>query len=165
MLSTITPCRAISLGSGIKPAKGDLWAQSLGAVLLPGEQIHLLVKGNLGGMTDDLVAVTSIRLLAAQTVEHCRVRDQIPLTDLQHVAPAGSRMGRRSVGLTPRDGSTRRLGLVALRGAGEDEQLACNTILGLLCAEVPAELQAASTQHRERQAADAARLAQAKEGL
>ena len=156
---------AMALGSGIKPAKGDVWAQSLGAVLLPGERIHLLVKGNLGGMTDDLVAVTSIRLLAAQTVEHCRVRDQIPLADIQSVAPAGSRIGRHAVGLTLRDGSTRRLGLVAMRGAGEDEQLAGNTILELLHADVPAELRAASAEHRERQAADAARLAQAKEGL
>lgn len=153
------------LGNSIKPAKGDLWAQFLGPVLLPGEELQLLLKGNLGGLTDDLVAVTNIRLLAAQTVEHCRVRDQIPLSAIQSVAPAGSRMGRSAVGLTMRDGSTRRIKLDAMRGAGDDEHLAGNTILGLLRAEVPAGLQAASADNQARWDAEANRLAQAKEGV
>ncbi len=152
-------------GNGIKQAKGDLWAQALGPALLPGERIHLLVKGSLGGLADDLVAVTDLRLLAAQTVQHCRVCDEIPLSDIRSVAPARSRLGQHAVALTMADGQTRRIKLTALRGAAEDEHLAGNTVLGLLRAEVPAELRAARDHEQQQRAEHATRLAQAREGI
>ncbi len=154
----------MALGSGIKPAKADLWAQALAPLLLPGEEVRLLVKGAFANMGGDLVAITNLRLLGAATQQHCRVRSEIALADVASVAPA-SRMGRPAVGLAMKDGSQRKITLMSLRSADADEKLTGNVLYGLLQEEPTPELRDAQAAQDARRQAAAAALTQAKDGL
>ncbi len=150
-------------GSGIKDSKGEVWAQALRPALLPGESIVLLVKGNLGGLTDDLTAVTNLRLLTAQTAQHCRVRGELHLDEIRSAAPAGSRVGRKGVTLTLRNGEQRRLTLSAMR-AGDDEAVVADTVNALLRAEMAPELRSARDADQAARVEHSARLEAAKQG-
>lgn len=131
----------MNLGNGIKPDKGARWAQAIAPSLLPGETIHLLLKGSAGGLTDDLVAVTDLRVLSMQTQAHCRVRTQSLIEDLTGVETASGMRGN-AVQMTMRNGEKRRIIPSQVMGKS-DLNLALQTLQWLLANGVPDHLRAA----------------------
>ncbi|MDT0213926.1 SHOCT domain-containing protein [Rothia sp. ARF10] len=153
----------MNLGNGIKPQKGALWAQALAPALLPGETIHLLVKGRAGGMLDDLVAITDLRVLSAQTQNHCRVKAETHLRDIAGIQQAAV-MGSSAVQMTLHSGEKLRIVLAMVIG-GNNVDLVLTTLQQLLTAGPPAHLQQAfQTQQESAQNAQARRAA-AEEGI
>ena len=153
------------LGSAIKPDKGDLWAQALTPNLLSGEHVRLLVKGRLSNLTDDLIAVTDLRVLAAQTTQHCRVREELALAEISGAEPGRTRLGGHGVTLSTPSGESRRISLSAMRGAGDDEPLVAGTIQDLLRAEISPELAAARLDDEALRSDELQRLTDARQGL
>lgn len=153
----------MKLGSGIKPDKGALWAQAISPALLTGERIQALVRGSAGGFSEDLVAITNVRVLGAQTASHCRIKTEIPLREVASVEK-GSGLRGAGARLTMRNGSRRLVALKQMLGAS-DQNLTLSVLAAVTEADVPAELQSAIDVEESERALARERTGMAERGL
>lgn len=153
----------MQLGTGIKPNKGAVWAQAIAPVLLPRETIRVLVRGSAVGMTEDLVAITDLRVLGTQTAYHCRIRSEIPLREIT-AAEDGNSLRGTGVRLTMRSGKPRRIALAQAFGTS-DQELVLAEIRNLLETGTPMHLREAVAADERQRAESRERAQLAEQGL